>query len=214
MGVALIADAIFSLLLLQVSFMPILVLAARLCPEGVEATLFATLMSIVNGGSFVGSALGAGLTSTLGVTSTDFSNLFLLVTFCVMSTLLPAPFLGLLPSSLDQEPPADGADASSSTLAAGAVAGKQDSSSSKPSTRLTAGSSNSRIELSVKEDINRARTGQGVDLGPDEYAAPAGEVDEEVGLPLLQGRGGWSSSSSEQQTQENSRRVKGRSTAC
>lgn len=30
--------------------MPILVLAARLCPEGVEATLFATLMSILNGG--------------------------------------------------------------------------------------------------------------------------------------------------------------------
>jgi hypothetical protein len=38
------------LLLLQVSFMPILVLAARLCPEGVEATLFATLMSILNAG--------------------------------------------------------------------------------------------------------------------------------------------------------------------
>lgn len=36
--------------ILQASFMPILVLAARLCPEGVEATLFATLMSILNGG--------------------------------------------------------------------------------------------------------------------------------------------------------------------
>eukprot|EP00775_Hariotina_reticulata_P012360 gene12360-12495_t len=51
----------------SVSFMPILVLAARLCPEGVEATLFATLMSISNGGSFVGSALGAGLTGMLGI---------------------------------------------------------------------------------------------------------------------------------------------------
>ena len=49
--------------------MPILVLAARLCPEGVEATLFATLMSILNAGSFMGSAMGAGLTSALGVTS-------------------------------------------------------------------------------------------------------------------------------------------------
>jgi hypothetical protein len=87
----------------QVSFMPILVLAARLCPEGVEATLFATLMSISNGGSFVGSALGAGLTGMLGVTSTDFSSLFPLVLLCNMSTLLPAPFLGLLPSAVDQE---------------------------------------------------------------------------------------------------------------
>jgi hypothetical protein len=60
-------------------------------------------MSILNGGSFVGSALGAGLTAYLGVSSTDFSNLFLLVLLCNFSTLLPAPFLGLLPSSLDQE---------------------------------------------------------------------------------------------------------------
>lgn len=44
----------------QVSFMPILVLAARLCPEGVEATLFATLMSILNAGAVTGGALGAG----------------------------------------------------------------------------------------------------------------------------------------------------------
>ena len=49
--------------------MPILVLAARLCPEGVEATLFATLMSVLNGGASLGSALGAGLTASLGVTS-------------------------------------------------------------------------------------------------------------------------------------------------
>ncbi len=53
----------------QLSFMPILVLAARLCPEGVEATLFATLMSVLNGGASLGSALGAGLTQALGVTS-------------------------------------------------------------------------------------------------------------------------------------------------
>lgn len=46
----------------QVSFMPVLVLAARICPEGVEATLFATLMSILNGGAFLGSALGSLLT--------------------------------------------------------------------------------------------------------------------------------------------------------
>lgn len=95
----------------QVSFMPILVLAARLCPEGVEATLFATLMSILNGGSFVGSALGAGLTSSLGVTSSDFGNLFLLLALCNVSTLLPAPFLWLLPAALDAEgPPSSGKD--------------------------------------------------------------------------------------------------------
>ena len=45
--------------------MPILVLAARLCPEGVEATLFATLMSVLNGGASLGATLGAGLTLSL-----------------------------------------------------------------------------------------------------------------------------------------------------
>ncbi|WIA14967.1 hypothetical protein OEZ85_001678 [Tetradesmus obliquus] len=43
-------DSVILTVLGQVSFMPILVLAARLCPEGVEATLFATLMSILNAG--------------------------------------------------------------------------------------------------------------------------------------------------------------------
>lgn len=60
-------------------------------------------MSILNGGSFVGSALGAGLTAYLGVTSTDFSNMFVLVALCTFSTLMPAPFLSLLPSSLDED---------------------------------------------------------------------------------------------------------------
>lgn len=83
--------------------MPILVLAARLCPEGVEATLFATLMSIFNGGGFVGSAFGALLTKAFGVTGDDFTNLFPLVTLCTLSTLMPWPFLNLLPAELDQE---------------------------------------------------------------------------------------------------------------
>lgn len=62
-------------------------LASRVCParccislrkfslpsrpscQGVEATLFATLMSLLNSGTFVGSALGSALTAWLGVTS-------------------------------------------------------------------------------------------------------------------------------------------------
>ncbi len=83
--------------------MPILVLAARLCPPGVEATLFATLMSILNSGSFVGGALGAGLTSMYGVTSDNFERLLPLVGTCVALTMAPAPFLFLLPPELDKE---------------------------------------------------------------------------------------------------------------
>ncbi|GFQ08549.1 folate-biopterin transporter 1 chloroplastic, partial [Phtheirospermum japonicum] len=49
-----IGDSLIITVLGQVSFMPVLVLAAKLCPEGMEATLFATLMSISNGGVFSG----------------------------------------------------------------------------------------------------------------------------------------------------------------
>jgi BT1 family len=62
----------------QIAFMPTLVLAARLCPPGVEGTLFALLMSIFNGGGVVGSELGAMLTKAVGVTDTNFENLGLL----------------------------------------------------------------------------------------------------------------------------------------
>lgn len=79
--------------------MPVLVLAASLCPDGVEASLFALLMSILNAGSFTGQALGGRLTEVLGVTSSDFTNLPLLVSICVVSTLLPIPFLRLLPTN-------------------------------------------------------------------------------------------------------------------
>lgn len=96
-------DSVLLTVLGQVSFMPILVLAARLCPPGVEATLFATLMSILNSGAFVGGALGAGLTSMYGVTSDNFDKLLPLVGTCVALTMAPAPFLFLLPPELDKE---------------------------------------------------------------------------------------------------------------
>ncbi|GLI60781.1 hypothetical protein VaNZ11_003013 [Volvox africanus] len=96
-------DSMVLTVLGQISFMPILVLAARMCPQGMEATLFATLMSVLNCGSMTGGALGAGLTKLYGVTSEDYTNLFKLVATCVALTMAPAPFLSLLPSELDTE---------------------------------------------------------------------------------------------------------------
>lgn len=83
----------------QASFMPVLVLAARLCPEGVEATLFATLMSISNGGGLAGGLLGAGLTQIFGVTKDNFDHLATLIIVCNLSSLLPLPLLRLLPKN-------------------------------------------------------------------------------------------------------------------
>ncbi|CAI5979638.1 unnamed protein product [Closterium sp. NIES-64] len=91
-------DSLILTVLGQVSFMPILVLAARLCPPGIEATLFAALMSVNNGAYVLSGLLGAALTEMLGVTSTNFHNLALLVLLCNLSSLLALPFLRLLPS--------------------------------------------------------------------------------------------------------------------
>ncbi len=68
-----------------------------------EATLFATLMSILNGGSFAGGALGGALTAALGVTADDFRLLWVLVATCTLSSLLPLPLLWLVPDASGAE---------------------------------------------------------------------------------------------------------------
>jgi len=87
----------------QLSFMPLLVLAAQICPEGVEATLFATLMSILNSGSFIGTNLGAGLTSLFGVTADNFDNMFALVSTCLLLGLVPLFLLKMIPADITSE---------------------------------------------------------------------------------------------------------------
>jgi folate/biopterin transporter len=79
-----------------VAFMPTLVLAARLCPPGIEAVLFATLMSIYNGAPTVGTGLGALLTKLAGITESNFDNLALLTVVCNLSSLWPLVFIGWL----------------------------------------------------------------------------------------------------------------------
>ncbi|CAI0559459.1 unnamed protein product [Linum tenue] len=99
-----IGDSLILTVLGQASFMPVLVLAAKLCPEGMEATLFATLMSISNAGSVLGGLVGAFLTQAFGVTRDSFDNLAVLVILCNLSSLLPLPLLGLLPNDTSESP--------------------------------------------------------------------------------------------------------------
>ncbi len=82
----------------QIAYMPILVLAARLCPEGVEATLFALLMSVVNLAGMLSYQFGALLMHWFGISATNFESLWLLVVITNLSRLLALPFLGWLPT--------------------------------------------------------------------------------------------------------------------
>ncbi|AUC60385.1 folate-biopterin transport FolT [Cyanobacterium sp. HL-69] len=89
----------------QIAFMPVLVLSARLCPEGIEASFFALLMSIWNLGGLISHELGALLTNWLGVTETDFSNLALLLLITNLSSLLPLFLINFLPDYDPQDVP-------------------------------------------------------------------------------------------------------------
>jgi hypothetical protein len=59
--------------------MPVLVLAARICPEGMEGTMYALIMSINNFGGIVGTQFGALITLALGITDKNLSNFWILV---------------------------------------------------------------------------------------------------------------------------------------
>ncbi len=97
-------DSLILTVMGQIAYMPVLVLAARICPPGVEATLFALLMSVTNLAGLVSHELGAGLMHYLRVTETNFDNLWLLVTITNLSTLLPLPFINWLPAAGEETP--------------------------------------------------------------------------------------------------------------
>ena len=96
-------DSLILTVMGQIAWMPVLVMSARLCPPGIEASLFALLMSIVNLSSLLSQELGALLTHWLGVTETNFDKMWLLVLIANLSTLLPLPFIKWLPDGDPQE---------------------------------------------------------------------------------------------------------------
>ncbi len=98
-------DSLILTVMGQIAFLPILVLSARLCPVGIEASLFALLMSVWNLSGLASQELGALLTHWLGVTETDFTNLWLLVIITNLSTLLPLPLIRWIP---EQDPQSHG----------------------------------------------------------------------------------------------------------
>lgn len=98
-----IGDNLILTLMGQIAFMPVLVLSARLCPPGIEATLFALLMSIWNLSGLLSHELGALLTHWLGVSEHNFDRLWLLVLITNLSSLIPLFFINWLPSSDPQK---------------------------------------------------------------------------------------------------------------
>jgi folate/biopterin transporter len=81
----------------QVAQMPLLVLAAKLCPPGIEAALYASFVSVMNFSGVVSGWTGALATHAWGVTKDDFTHLEALILTCAATSLLPLAFVWLLP---------------------------------------------------------------------------------------------------------------------
>lgn len=88
-------------------FLSVLVLCSRICPPGIEGTLFAALMGLLNAAGSIGEFWAALLTEYFDVTCVEdkggdaqcnFENLWILVLIAQCTTLLPLFFLFLIPS--------------------------------------------------------------------------------------------------------------------
>jgi MFS family permease len=101
---ALCGDAIFGALL-EISAFPVYVLASRICPPGVEGSMYSILMALSNIGTVLSGQGGALLTKALGITSSDFSNLPVAICICSVLKLAPLFLLSYLPTEKEILPP-------------------------------------------------------------------------------------------------------------
>jgi len=77
-------------------YMPMFVMAAKLCPEDMEATLFATMMALSNFGGDVGRYIGIGVLGVFGVSRTNYDNLSWVIVSKMVLGLVPIIFIFLL----------------------------------------------------------------------------------------------------------------------
>ncbi len=100
-----VADTAIGGALQEIGFLPLLVLAARVCPKGMEATMFALLASIMNIGLAVSDLGGAWLTTIFGVhgaepgIAANYGNLAIVMWIAILSSALPLPLLRFLPET-------------------------------------------------------------------------------------------------------------------
>ena len=98
-----IADELVSAPLSEIGFLPLLVLVARVCPKGIEATMFAILASIMNIGLAISDMGGALLVSIFDVhqatdiLAANYANLDKVLWIAILSSLLPLPLIKFLP---------------------------------------------------------------------------------------------------------------------
>jgi hypothetical protein len=88
----------------RIKWLPLLVLAAKICPPGIEGTFFAFLMSVDNMGLLSSAWAGGVLLKVLGVTRSNFRYLWLVFVIRNLMRLLPLLFLHFIPNTNSDAP--------------------------------------------------------------------------------------------------------------
>ncbi|MDA1208436.1 MAG: folate/biopterin family MFS transporter [bacterium] len=97
------ADTLISGPLAEIGFLPLMVLVARICPKGVEATMFALLASLMNIGLAVSDLGGAWLVHAFDVhqatgdIAANYTHIDKVLWIAILSSFLPMPFIRFLP---------------------------------------------------------------------------------------------------------------------
>lgn len=85
----------------ELHLMPIMVLACKMSPKSVEASFYAFILAVINLGYLLSYQLGGLLTYSLGITATDFTNLWILIVIATVFPLVTLLFLLMLPNEYD-----------------------------------------------------------------------------------------------------------------
>jgi len=87
-------EEVFGPILMRLALMPMLILSAKLCPPGVEATLFALNMGLSNFGVSVGRYLGVFCLEMFGgIEGPEFKNLQWFVLLRSLTRFIPVLFV-------------------------------------------------------------------------------------------------------------------------
>ena len=80
--------------------MPLMILAATLCPKSVETTFYALVLAMIDLGYLVSYWIGGLLTIWLGIGSNNFQHFWILILISCAWPLISLLFLILLPKDI------------------------------------------------------------------------------------------------------------------
>ena len=81
----------------ELHLMPLMVMACFMCPKDVETTFYALVLAVINAGYLISYWTGGLLTIWLGISSTDFSNFWILILISGVWPLVTLLYLVVLP---------------------------------------------------------------------------------------------------------------------